>query len=645
MAKLSSTKKMQAMVRGEHNLDGLPIHLLTLGAEIGSVLLESRTLPETLQVCAETIAHYLDATNVCIWTFDEQTNLLNLAAFAGEKIYTASITKSTLLPSLELEEIKPKLIPVTYQVAPFKYRLYCLIVENHLLGAIALFGKQSLREAEDILLSWVANHIALGIDRIFAKKALCDRRDSLLLHLASQLRQSLDFNTILETALQEVHKLLKIDRCHFLWYFPNAIEPRITITHEVQNGSFPSLMGDFPAPQSNIILHQISNLEIMRIDEVATAFDLDEEIKQILTKFGITAQLLLPFKTHTGQYGAIVCSHCQGARPWSDSEVEFLQGVCEQVAVAIDQAEFYAQTRASALAAQTQAQHLSAVLYKLQQAQSQLVQQEKMSSLGQMIAGIAHEINNPVNFINGNLIHAEDYIKDLLELLDIYQECYPNAVPNIQNYIADIDLEFIREDLPKLLSSMQMGTERIRQIVLSLRNFSRLDEAEMKPVDIHEGIDSTLLILHNRLKASGHDPGVEIIKEYGNLPLVECYAGQLNQVFMNIIVNAIDALENQSPPRIIKIHTELISQPKMQGDRVLISITDNGSGMKEAVKNRLFDPFFTTKPVGKGTGLGLSISYQIIVEKHRGTIKCNSELGKGSEFAIEIPVSRNGISG
>ena len=381
-------------------------------------------------------------------------------------------------------------------------------------------------------------------------------------------------------------------------------------------------------------------------------------MQEIFTKLGITSQILIPLKTNSGQYGAIVCSHCSGPRPWQDSEVELLQAVCDRVAIAIDQAEFYAQTRASAIAAQNQAQQLSAALYKLQQAQAQLVQHEKMSSLGQLVAGVAHEINNPVNFINGNLVHAIEYIQELLEIVNLYQQYYPNPVPQIQAKIEEIELEFIAEDLPKLLSSMQMGADRIRQIVLSLRNFSRLDESDMKQVDIHEGIDNTLLILESRLKANGSNPGIVLVKEYGDLPLVECYPGQLNQVFMNILSNAIDALENRPAPKFIKITTQLVkaenSSSDLQGvsenlslkermkigssDRVLIRISDNGAGVTEAAKEKLFDPFFTTKPVGKGTGLGLSISYQIVVEKHGGSLECKSELGKGSEFWIQIPL-------
>ncbi|GAA6617749.1 ATP-binding protein [Scytonema sp. NUACC26] len=293
-----------------------------------------------------------------------------------------------------------------------------------------------------------------------------------------------------------------------------------------------------------------------------------------------------------------------------------------------------------------QAATLEKAFKDLQQTQTHLIQTEKMSSLGQLVAGVAHEINNPVNFIHANLLHAQEYTEDILKLLNLYQQYYPNPSYEIEAELDNIDLEFLQEDLPKLLNSMQTGTNRIRDIVRSLRIFSRLDEAEMKEVDIHDGIESALMILDYRLKPRADRPEITVIKEYGVFPLVECYPGQLNQVFMNIIINAIDALEES----FIKSHSSLednqeqktkptihIQTTVIDNNYIKISIKDNGIGIPGHIRCLLFDPFFTTKPVGKGTGMGLSISHQIITEKHGGRLVCHSELGCGAEFTIEIP--------
>ncbi|MFB2891550.1 ATP-binding protein [Aerosakkonemataceae cyanobacterium BLCC-F50] len=300
--------------------------------------------------------------------------------------------------------------------------------------------------------------------------------------------------------------------------------------------------------------------------------------------------------------------------------------------------------RESEASLRQQTQQLQQTLQELQQTQAQLVQTEKMSSLGQVVAGVAHEINNPVNFIYGNVNPAQEYIQDLLQLLEMYQQHYPTPVSEIQDLAEAIEFDFLKEDLPKLLCSMKIGADRIQKIVLALRNFSRMDESELKEVDIHEGIESTLMILQNRLKEKAGHPGITVIKEYGDLPLIECYAGQLNQVFMNIISNAIDALESVNCDELLaEPLTIRICTKRWRSDRILIRIADNGSGMSETVKNRLFDPFFTTKPVGKGTGLGMSISYQIITEKHLGSLQCNSALGQGAEFLMEIPIRQSKI--
>jgi signal transduction histidine kinase len=300
---------------------------------------------------------------------------------------------------------------------------------------------------------------------------------------------------------------------------------------------------------------------------------------------------------------------------------------------------------------------LQQTLQELQHAQAHLVQTEKMSSLGELVAGILHEINNPLNFIHCNAIYAGEYMQQMLDILYLYREYGQGIPPEIQRRSDEIGLDFLQEDLPKVLQSMQTGTERISNIVQSLRSFSRLDESEVKTVDIHDGLESTLMLLGHRLRATPTHPTIHLIKQYGEIPLVECYAGELNQAFMNILANALDALESQyeenlgsrtgeEHPR-ITIKTEVIKAEESKTEAIAheqtpwiaIHIRDNGTGMSQDTLSHLFDPFFTTKPVGKGTGLGLATSYQIITQKHGGKLYCHSEIGQGTEFIIELPIS------
>lgn len=283
-------------------------------------------------------------------------------------------------------------------------------------------------------------------------------------------------------------------------------------------------------------------------------------------------------------------------------------------------------------------------LEKLQQAQIQLVQSEKMSSLGELVAGVAHEINNPVSFIAGNVSLTSEYTEDILEHLRLYQQIFPEPGAEIEQHAEDIELDYLLEDLPKMVASMEVGVDRIRQISVSLRSFSRMDNTSKTQVNIHEGLDSTLMILQHRIKANDHRPDIEVVKEYGDLPLVNCYPSPLNQVFMNLLANAIDALDEDNLNKGLSYeeikqnpHRLIIKTSVIKGGDVEIKIADNGPGIPEEMQSRIFEPFVTTKPVGKGTGLGLSICHDVIIKKHGGSLLCNSQLGEGTEFVIAIP--------
>lgn len=657
------------------------------------------------------------------------------------------------------------------------------------------------------------------------------RRDWLKSHIASQILHSFDINTILETAVSEIHTLLNMERCTFAWYCATTAQPFWEVVTEAKNPELVSAIGCYPAESVGHLCDRFLHGKTLQIDEVATLEDL--ELKKLLVVQECKSFIGLPISTSSEVMGVLSCSYSSKVHHWQQEEVMLLQEVVEQLAIAINQAKLYTDTRQTALSLQkltaelqqsrsqliahnqvlmdlsknkiltqgdfmlacqiinevvsrtlevkqvgiwlldenytkiecvdfynlttdkhTQGEELRVTNYpnyfncwknyhlivsndvssdprmeelleaylkpsgitsmldaaiyfrgkmigviclehigmarewsleeqnfastladllslalearerveaelqlqkrtheletalrKLRLTQAQMVQSEKMSSIGQMVAGIAHEINNPVSFIYGNLVHASEYTQDLLELVELYQQHFPEPPEDITEILEELDLDFLREDLDKLFKSMRMGSERITEIVKSLRTFSRLDEAQLKDVNIHESIDSTLTILHNRLRAKPGASEIQAVKEYGQLPLINCYAGELNQVFMNILSNAIDAVAERNQQQAmagetyigtINIHTAIVRE-----NWLAIRITDNGYGIPPDIQSKLFDPFFTTKEIGKGTGLGLSISYQIVVERHGGNLICNSQSGEGTEFMIEIPIRQS----
>ncbi|MEH1791515.1 GAF domain-containing protein [Nostoc sp.] len=438
-------------------------------------------------------------------------------------------------------------------------------------------------------------------------------RQELLAATIDKIRQSLDIKTIFRTTTQAVRELLEVERVAI--YRFNADWSGKFVADSFKDGWKPVLQ------------------EQLMIMETFEDTEDDNELPRNET--------FVPIRQGEKLWGLLVAYQNSQPRYWKEEEINLLAQVAVQFGIAIQQAELLEQTK-------RQTSELTQALQELKQTQTRLIQGEKMAGLGQLLAGVAHEINNPVSFIFGNLIHLNKYTEELLNAVKLYRQ-NSSLLPSVQAQIDKADLDFIIEDLPQTLESMKVGTERICDIVLSLRNFSRTDEAGLKAVDIHEGLDSTLLILGHRLKNNHERPAIEIIKEYAIFPLLECYPAQLNQVFMNLLSNSIDALEEKFKTiqqRYLKLSQRCPIIPlsiwistQATNNQVVIRIADNGLGIPEEVRSHMFDPFFTTKAPGKGTGLGLSISYQIVVEKHHGQIKCSSKPGEGTEFLIEIPSS------
>ncbi|MGD1910715.1 MAG: GAF domain-containing protein [Rivularia sp. (in: cyanobacteria)] len=478
---------------------------------------------------------------------------------------------------------------------------------------------------------------AVKLSKAAERERKATEREKALAATVQKIRESLDLNTIFNTTALEIRRLLEVDRVAIYRFWKD--ESGECVAESVADGwdpvgeLVPVIVDDY---LQNYQREADTQVNVLVVNNIYEAGDCDSTYNiSLLEKMQAKAYIIIPVFKGAKLWGMLAAYQNSETRDWQRNEVDLLIQIATQLGVGLQQAELLEQT-------QRQKEKLAQTLKELQNTQTQLIQSEKMAGLGQLVAGIAHEINNPVNFIYGNLSHIDDYVNDLSGILDLYRNAYPHPESHIQEQATTIDLNYILEDLPRILDSMKIGAERISSLILSLRTFSRLDEAEMKLVDIHEGIESTLLILQHKIEENLNHSRIEVLKEYGKLTEVECYAAQLNQVFMNILGNALDAVEAKfresdcQETAQIRISTEVLNEQS-----VLIRISDNGCGIPENILSRIFDPFFTTKQPGKGTGLGLSISYQIIVDKHKGKFECDSQVGEGSEFRIEIPIKRS----
>ena len=547
-----------------------------------------------------------------------------------------------------------------------------MVSRNHSRRQIAL-RIDAIKDVTGEVVGTIAIHTDIT-ERKQAEAALrrSYERAELLKQITSEIRSSLDPQHIFQTTVTQLGEALLVNRC-MIFLYQAAPQPTLSLVAEYLETGYSSIEAFEVPVEGNAHIQQVLATDRAIASTNVYSEPLFADTLHLCQAMDIQSMLAIR-TSYQGQPNGVLSLHqCDAYRYWTSSDIELLEAVAAQVGIALAHACLLEKEKCTAAQlaqqnldlqisnsrANTKAAELEQALQDLQETQAQLVQTEKMSSLGQLLAGVAHEINNPVSFITVNINYACDYIQDLLRIVHLYQDYYPQPVEEIKYELQEIDLDFIIKDLPKLLNSMKVGADRINEIVLSLRNFSRPDEDEMSSVDIHEGIDHTLMILRHRLKAKGGSPEIEVSKNYGKLPQVVCYAGQLNQVFMNLISNAIDAIAScfDHAHDALVIHTdaqgeiERISQPNYETKPkikictetkdnrwVIIRIKDNGPGMTEEVKQKLFNPFFTTKPAGKGTGLGLSISYQIVVEKHGGHLQCFSVLGQGTEFMIEIPI-------
>ncbi|WP_449419996.1 ATP-binding protein [Phormidium nigroviride] len=534
-----------------------------------------------------------DLTKLARQMIDKQSDI-ELLQINGKSVYVAYVTLDEANWSIAL------VVPRSHLEKELSALNLLAIVLGGLLGAAML--------------------TAIILVKLFEKTRTRAETEALLNRLTGRIRASLNLDEILDNTVEELGTLLHLERASFGWY--DYHHQTLELCWEYCSEGLPEQLGLFYVHPSGDFAARLQRGESVRLlPEVSNS---GKSGKPIHLELKDRRYLAIPIRTNCDRQGYLLATAVR--RFGRKEEIQLLQAVADQLAIAITQSHLYTQT-------QEQVKLLDTALTELKRTQAQLVQNEKMSSLGQLVAGIAHEINNPVNFIYGNLSYADDYTQQLLKIIQLYSKYYPEPIPEIEEEIESADLDFLSEDLPRILDSMKQGAERIRLIVLSLRNFSRLDEGEKKEVDIHEGIDNTLLLLQNRLENT-----ISVVKKYSDLPKVECYPGQLNQVFMNLFVNAIDALSGfESFEKVISVKTQVLE--KQEGQFVVITIGDTGPGITPEIQPKIFDPFFTTKPVGKGTGMGLAISYQIVTEVHGGKISACTPLSGGTEVKVEIPIS------
>ncbi|MCY6492144.1 GAF domain-containing protein [Leptolyngbya sp. GGD] len=516
---------------------------------------------------------------------------------------------------------------------------------HQLLGAIEVYSDEPRQFSEDEVhfLQTVASILGSAIERN-ASEALIATQSQVLELIADGAELKEIFNRLCELLEQELPSAY----CSIL-----VVDPQ---ENRLRSGAAPTLPPKYAQGVDGLMIGACSGScgtaayrgESVFVNDIATD-PLWSNFRDFALGHGIRACWSSPFLSAEGQVlGTFALSHQVACQP-TPYHQEVLKTAVNLASIATESSRRAAALKTANLELEHRVEvrtaELSSTLQRLQQTQAQLIQAEKMSGLGQMVAGVAHEINNPATFIAGNLPHAKEHFEDLLNLLKAYQSDFPEPREAVLAHLETTELEFLMEDLPQVLKGMESGCDRIINIVQGLRNFSRLDEADLKAVNLHEGIENTLMILNHRLAASGQHPEIQLLKQYGDLPLVSCYANQLNQVFMNLLSNTIDALSSQAlhaNPNFspwIRITTE-----RAGTDRVQIKIADNGIGIPPEIQTRIFDPFYTTKPIGQGTGLGLAISYQIVTEKHQGKLYCHSTPGQGAEFVIELPIHQGGVS-